>query len=417
MAQPSSVAERVAYFDYRDEDRLVLGDLRPVLEKHADALVAAFYRHLLLHPAPRWLLRDPEVKARLLVAQRRYLLSLAGPVLDEAYAAERRRIGETHERIGLEPSWYLGAYALYLALLSPLVLEHFASDTQRAERTILALQKLLLFDASLAMDAYIERREGELEALNRELARSGRELARDLETQGAALRQTTERARAAEQLASIGTLVAGLAHEIGTPMGVIQGHAKLLESKVADDQARWRLQTIQEQIARISKIIQALLNMARPGRSVRVPVALAPLLDDTLAFLGEKLERLGIRVERRYDRERSVRGDPERLQQVFLNLFLNAADAMRGQGGELRIATSGAAGAVVIEVSDSGPGISPEDAARVFDPFFTTKPAGQGSGLGLAVVQSIVTDHGGAIELESRADEGTTFRVVLPAAR
>jgi signal transduction histidine kinase len=200
-------------------------------------------------------------------------------------------------------------------------------------------------------------------------------------------------------------------------MGVIQGHAKLLESKVSDEQARWRLQTIQEQIARISKIIQALLNMARPGRSARVPVALTPLLDNTLAFLGEKLQHRDIRVARQYDGDRSVRGDPERLQQVFLNLFLNAADAMRA-GGELRVATGSAPGGeVAIEVTDTGPGIAEEDVARVFDPFFTTKAAGEGSGLGLSVARSIVTDHGGAIEVRSQLGEGTTFRVVLPAAR
>jgi two-component system, NtrC family, sensor kinase len=185
---------------------------------------------------------------------------------------------------------------------------------------------------------------------------------------------------------------------------------------VADDQARWRLQTIQEQIARISKIIQALLNMARPGRSARVPVALTPLLDNTLAFLGEKLQHRDIRVARRYDWDRSVRGDPERLQQVFLNLFLNAADAMRA-GGELRVATGRTPGGEAsIEVTDTGPGIAEEDVARVFDPFFTTKAAGEGSGLGLSVARSIVTDHGGSIEVRSRLGEGTTFRVVLPAA-
>jgi signal transduction histidine kinase len=417
MPEAEVLAERVAYFDYGEADRGFLAEIGPVLEKSADSLVAAFYRHLLSYPVPRRLLRDPAVKERLLGSQRRYLLSLAGPDLDEAYVAERRRIGETHERIGLEPAWYLGAYSLYLTLLTPLVFEHFHAEPQRAERSLMALQKLLLFDASLAMDAYIERRERELEYLNRELSSSGLQLARDLESREAELRQTTERARAAEQLASIGNLVAGLAHEIGTPMGVIQGHAKLLESKVADDQARWRLQTIQEQIARISKIIQSLLNMARPARSARGPVALVPLLDGTLAFLGERLQQLGIRVERLYEAEPSVHGDAERLQQVFLNLFLNAADAMR-EGGELRVALrSTPGGEAAIEVTDTGPGIPEEDAARVFDPFYTTKPSGEGNGLGLSVVRSIVTDHGGTIEVRKGVGRGATFRVVFPAGK
>jgi signal transduction histidine kinase len=410
--------ERVTYFDYGDADRRVLADLRTVLEKNADSLVAAFYRHLLSYGATRQLLRDPEVKERLLWMQRQYLLSLAGPEIDEAYLAERRRIGQTHERIGLEPSWYLGAYALYLSLLTPLVLERFAGDLTRAERCLMALQKLLLFDASLAMDDYIERRERDLEALNRELAKSGRQLARDLETQSAELRHTTERARAAEHLASIGTLVAGLAHEIGTPMGVIQGHAKLLESKVSDDQAQWRLRTIQEQIARISKIIQSLLNMARPSRSTRGPVEVGPLLEETLAFVREKLARRGVSPQATYADVGSVRGDRERLQQVFLNLFLNAADAMPDGGVlEVTLAPHGdGKREVAVEVADTGCGIAPNDLEHVFDPFFTTKTAGEGNGLGLSVVRSIVTEHGGTIDVESRAGQGTRFRVVLPLA-
>jgi signal transduction histidine kinase len=413
MALADSVQERVAYFDYGEADRGLLAELATTLEKHADSLVAAFYRHLLSYPPMRHLLREPEVKERLLGLQRQYLLSLAGPEVDEAYVVQRRGIGEVHERIGLEPAWYLGAYALYLSLLTPLVGERFAAEPHRGERALVALQKLLLFDASLAMETYIGRRERELEYLNRELSLTGRALAHDLEAQTEKLRETSERAQAAEQLASIGTLVAGLAHEIGTPMGVIQGHAKLLESKVSDDQARWRLQTIQEQIARISKIIQSLLNMARPVRLARAPVALGALLDDTLAFLGEKLRRRDIRVERSFEAVPSVRGDAERLQQLFLNLFMNAADAMP-EGGALRVALRPLPGEVEIEVTDSGAGIAATDLERVFDPFFTTKPAGEGNGLGLSVARSIVGDHGGEIDVASEPGRGTTFHILLP---
>jgi signal transduction histidine kinase len=416
MAMPTSPEERAAYFDYGEADRALLAELRSTFEKEADSLVAAFYRHLLSYPSTRHLLRDPAAKDRLLVLQRRYLESLAGPTIDEAYLAHRRRVGEVHERIGLEPHWYLGGYALYLTLLTPLVCERFATEPHRGERALVALQKLLLLDASLAMETYIERGQRELEYLNQELSRSGRELAHDLEAQGAKLRQTAERARAAEQLASLGTLVAGLAHEIGTPMGVIQGHAKLLENKVTDDQARWRLQTIQEQIARIAKIMQSLLNMARPTRSARGPVALAPLLENTAAFLREKFQRRGVRVESRFEPVPSVRGDAERLQQLFLNLFLNAVDAMP-EGGELRVSLRARGDEVEIEVADSGEGIAEEDLPRLFDPFFTTKPAGEGSGLGLSVARSIVTDHGGEIDVRSGVGQGTTFRIVLPAAR
>jgi signal transduction histidine kinase len=358
-------------------------------------------------------LRDRDVTKRLLGMQREYLLSLAGPTLDEEYVAQRRHIGEAHARLGIEPTWVLGAYSLYLSLLVPVAVEA-VTDGERVRQTLLALQRLLFLDASLSIDAYMERHEQDLEHLNQELAASGRRLARDLERSDSALRHTTERARAAERLASIGTLVAGLAHEIGTPMGVIQGHAKLLEDAVNGDNARWRLRTIQEQIGRISRIIQSLLHMARPGRPRRVPVELPALLDSTLAFLTEKLGRRGVRVERQFDEVRAVPGDPERLQQVFLNLFLNAIDAMPG-GGVLTVVLRPHAHEVEVRVSDSGHGIPADDLDRVFEPFYTTKAAGEGSGLGLSVVQGIVAEHHGAIEVVRSDRSGTEFRLLFPA--
>ncbi len=272
MVPTRETAQRISFLNLEPAELELLRELRPLLEKHADAFVAAFYRHLLSFQGTRQLLRDPAVKERLLVKQRGYLLSLSDPRFDDSYIAERRRIGEVHERIGLEPRWYLGAFSLYFSMLTPVICEDNHSQPERGARTVTALQKLLMFDAQLAMEAYIERHERELRYLTHELEREGRRLGRDYATQGAELRRTRERAQTAEELASIATLAAGLAHEIGTPMSVIQGHAKLLEPAVSGEDAQWRLQTIQEQIARISRIIQTLLNMARPGRSQPLPV-------------------------------------------------------------------------------------------------------------------------------------------------
>jgi signal transduction histidine kinase len=407
------LSEQLEYFDYTEADREALAELRPMLEKHADSLVSAFYRHLLSFAPTRRLLADPEVKDRLLVTQRAYLLSLAGSVIDDDYLRSRRRIGEVHEQVGLEPRWYLGAYSLYLTLLLPLVTDEAAGDAARVERAIAAFQKLLLFDAQVAMETYIERRERDLEYLNRELAQAGHRLAQDYERQSSELRRTTDRARAAERLASLGSLVAGLAHEIGTPMGVIQGHAKLLESSVSDERGRWRLETIRGQIGRISRIIQSLLHMARPTRAARAEVDLEAVLVNTLSFLTEKFRRRGIAVDTRFEEVPVVKGDPERLQQLFLNLFLNAADAMP-EGGKLRVTVSPKEGDAEVRVSDSGAGISEAGLSRIFDPFFTTKPAGEGSGLGLAVAQGIVAEHGGSIEADSVEGQGTEFIILLP---
>ena len=411
--------QRLAFLNLGDEDRALLAELEPVLEKHADALVAAFYRHLLSFAPTRQLLRDPAVKERLLGKQREYLLSLARPSFDPAYVAQRRQIGEVHRRIGLEPRWYLGAYALYKSLLAPLIWDLVArDDPERGARTATALQKLLSFDAQLAMEAYIEAGERNLDYLTEELAAHSRQLEREVEDQGAALRRSREETRVAEELASIATLVAGLAHEIGTPMGVIQGHAKMLESKLppGDADARWRLETIQSQIARISKIIQTLLNMARPRKARRMPVALDGLLLASISFVREKLARRHIEVETALTPVGSVLGDPERLQQLFLNLFLNAADAMP-DGGRLEITLEpGTDGNALVCVSDSGAGIRPEDLDKIFDPFFTTKPAGEGNGLGLMVCKGIVGDHGGTIDVISESGVGTEFRIQLPRA-
>jgi signal transduction histidine kinase len=405
--------DRLAFLGLTEDDRRLLARLEPPLERHAERFVAAFYRHLLSFDETRRLLADPVVTERLLRKQRAYLLSLARPALDDNYLEERIRIGAVHARIGLGPRYYLGAYALYFSLLAPVVAAE-CRDGDLVQRTLGALIKVLLLDAELAMDSYIERHDEGLTHLNRELAAVSRSLSREVEVQEQELRQTQKRARAAEDLASIATLVAGLAHEIGTPMGVIRGHAEALEGAVQGERAHWRLRTILEQIDRISAIIRSLLNVARPRELVSVPVEPAQVLDTALAFLSERLHRRGIEVERHYEPVPTLEGDPDKLQQLFLNLFLNACDAMP-EGGHLRVSVAPAGEqAVRIRVADDGVGIAPADLENLFKPFFTTKPAGRGSGLGLVVAQGIVADHGGRIEAHSEPGGGTVFVIELP---
>jgi signal transduction histidine kinase len=414
---PADLQQRLAYLNLSEADRQKLQELRPVLERNASTFVSAFYRHLLSFQPTRDLLRDPEMKERLQAKQREYLLSLADARFDEAYLEQRRRIGEVHERVGLEPRWYLGAYALYGSLLSPMIWEAFEGEPLRAMSAAMALQKVLVLDAQLAMEAYIDRQHRELEYLTQELADEGQRLAVEYEEQTAELRDTTDRARAAEELASVATLVAGLAHEIGTPMGVIQGHAKLLEKAVSGESALWRVRTIREQIGRISKIIQTLLNIARPGRGARLPIELQPLVESSLSFVGERLALRQIQVKRSFEPTPRIIGDSERLQQLLLNLFLNAADAMP-DGGDLRVSLRPTPDeGVEIRVADTGVGIPAEDVNRIFEPFFTSKPAGEGNGLGLMVAKGIAGDHGGSIEVSSTPGQGTEFVVKLPGLR
>jgi signal transduction histidine kinase len=407
--------DRLAYLDLSQDDRRLLADLAPLLERHADRFVTAFYRHLLSFEETRRLLADPAVTERLLRKQREYLLSLAGPAFDDAYLEERVRIGAVHARIGLGPRYYLGAYAVYFSLLAPVIAEECQDeDGERVQQTLTALIKILLLDAELAMDSYIERHDEGLTHLNRELAEMSRTLSREVQVQEQELRQSQKRARAAEDLASIATLVAGLAHEIGTPMGVIRGHAEALGGAVEGEKAQWRLRTILEQIDRISSIIRSLLNIARPREAVSVPLEPTAVLDTALAFLSERLHRRGIAVERRYLPVPEIDGDPDKLQQLFLNLLLNAIDAMP-EGGHLTVSAAPQGDrAVEIRVADDGVGIASQDLEHLFKPFFTTKPAGRGSGLGLVVAQGIVIDHGGRIEVHSEPGHGTEFVIELP---
>jgi len=405
---------RVAFLSLAPDDLARLASLRPLLERHADALVSAFYRHLLSFDETRHLLANADVKRRLLAKQREYLLSLADPEITPAHIEERVRIGVTHERVGLAPRWYLGAYSLYFSLLSPLVCEECHDDPDRGGQTLAALMKVLMLDAQLAMEAYIDRHQRELEYLNQELAAAGSELSQEVRETRIELRQTERRAEAAENLASTAALVAGLAHEIGTPMGVIQGHAELLESSVNDERGRWRLRTIREQIERITRIIQALLTTARPRETELQPIALEPLLDTSLSFLAEKFRRRGVTVERHFAAAPGILGDGEKLQQLFLNLLLNAADAMP-QGGTISVSLGATpTGGAVVLVRDTGTGIPTDKLAQIFDPFFTTKPAGQGSGLGLVVARSIAMDHAAGLEVSSELGAGTEFRIEFP---
>ena len=153
------------------------------------------------------------------------------------------------------------------------------------------------------------------------------------------------------------------------------------------------------------------------GRTRRRPVDLCALVEASLSFVREKLGCHGIELETSLERVPSVLGDAERLEQLFLNLFLNAGDAMP-DGGTLRVTLStDADGDVELRVADTGLGIPEEALPRIFEPFYTTKPAGEGNGLGLMVAKGIVDSHGGAIDVSSTLDEGTEFLVRLPAAR
>lgn len=237
-------------------------------------------------------------------------------------------------------------------------------------------------------------------------------LIRDLER----LRQAEERARQAEQLAALSTITAGIAHDVGTPMTTILGYAELLERSAPDDKSRDRARHIVDQVRRVTDLLQTLLNIARPRRSEHESIAVADVLDHSVDFFREKLKGRGVVVERDYGPRPTVVGDRDRLEQVFLNLIVNAADAMP-DGGTLSVRIERPSDEVVeIGIEDTGVGIAPQHLDRIFDAFYTTKERGKGTGLGLLVSQRIVREHGGTLRVQSDLGKGTRFTITLPSS-
>lgn len=225
----------------------------------------------------------------------------------------------------------------------------------------------------------------------------------------------------AEKLSSIGVLAAGVAHEVNTPLAVISSYAQMLAKQLqGDDRLGGLLDKITKQTFRASEIVNNLLNFSRTSGAEFGEVHLTKVLADTLGLLEHQFRTSHITVERKGGDTPAILGNAGKLQQVFLNLFLNAKDAMP-DGGTLRIETSGQSAAVV-RISDTGSGIAPENLARIFDPFFTTKHGNgasqrRGTGLGLAVSYGIIQEHGGKVRVDSAVGSGTTFTLEFPVLR
>jgi PAS domain S-box-containing protein len=221
-----------------------------------------------------------------------------------------------------------------------------------------------------------------------------------------------------EKLTSLGLLAAGVAHEVNTPLAVISNYIQMLAKQMPDGDPRQAIiEKIVKQTFRASEIVNNLLNFSRTGGADLSDVDVNRVVEDTLSLVTHPLKAAQIQVVKNLDvRLPAVRGSANKLQQVFLNLFLNARDAMQG-GGMLEIRTAAQNGSVEIEVVDTGAGIPREHINRIFDPFFTTKSSGRGTGLGLSVTYGIIKEHAGKIDVRSTPGKGTSFHVEFPAVR
>ncbi|MGB8507043.1 MAG: ATP-binding protein [Pyrinomonadaceae bacterium] len=246
-----------------------------------------------------------------------------------------------------------------------------------------------------------------------------RKMADDIER----LRSLNEQLIRTEKLAATGALAAGVAHEVNNPLASISSLVQILQTRSAsadgdddDGETREMLRLIGTQIARITQVLRDMMDFARARQPARAPLDVARVVEAGIRLASFDKAFKHLRLTTDWDaRAPLVSADADQLQQVFLNLLLNARDAMP-DGGDLHVSTRFMESAceVVVEVADTGQGIAPDTLAHVFDPFFTTKPAGAGTGLGLAVCYGIVTAHGGSIEIASNNGGGTIVRVALP---
>ena len=247
-----------------------------------------------------------------------------------------------------------------------------------------------------------------------------------------ALKRLELQIRRSDRLASLGTLSAGMAHEIKNPLVSIKTFAQLLPERYQDSDFRDTFSNlIGHEIDRIDSLVNQLLRFARPAKPVLAPMHVHDALEKSLQLVGHRLYQKEIKLTRSWQADvDTIRADADQLEQVFLNFFLNAMDAMK-RGGELHVTTEihAATGWVTaisgtngdsheilrVSIRDDGEGIRKEDIAHVFDPFFTTKD--YGTGLGLSVVHGIIQEHGGQIEVESELQKGTAFHILLPLVR
>jgi len=306
--------------------------------------------------------------------------------------------------------WTALASLAYCSLLIP-ALEEFELTAEGA--TDLAIRILFFFIAAILVNRFAVE--------NRRQVERYQALSETLEETNRQLRRAEAEARRAERLAALGQLSAGLAHEIRNPLGVIRGSAEMLTQKLAGTNplASELAGYISTEVNRLNSLVARFLDFARPSHLDLQPLQVAAIVDRALDAVRAQMPAAQIVVERRYAGNLpDIRADSQLSEQIFVNLILNAFQAMDGQPGKLSISiakeTSAGNPGIAVEFEDTGPGVPPDLREQIFNPFFTSKK--EGVGLGLAIVAKIVDDHRGWIRLETETTRGARFRVFLPVA-
>ncbi len=300
----------------------------------------------------------------------------------------------------------LTASAAYLSLLLEIDWSRYVIEPE--DQRVLCLRVVFLW-----LVGYLTHR---LVQAQREEARKYQAAAEQLAAANRSLREAEAAVRRAERLAALGQMAAGLAHELRNPLGTMRASAEMLTRAVGaeNEVAREVAGFIASEVDRTNSLITRFLDFARPVTLRRTSVELSEVIDRAVTELGRHVPPFGVSVYKNYSPDiRPIEADGEMLERVFYNLLLNAAQASP-PGGVVTVKTKPLGGSVEISVIDRGSGIEAKQIENIFNPFFTTKK--DGVGLGLAIVQKIIDEHGGKITVESEPARGSVFRVFLPAA-
>ncbi|MGC1719148.1 MAG: protoglobin domain-containing protein [Isosphaeraceae bacterium] len=392
---PSEVlAQRRAFLEISDADVERVRGLAGLFDSFLDGYVEQFYAHLVAHPVTASFLTDAHLVARLKQAQKRYFESLLRARLDADYVVDRQRIGQVHADVGLEPSWFLGAYNQYLQYTFRQFAAHCGGDLGCYVEGTLALLKLLLLDMGLAQDLYFARSTELLRTALRLLAKSNVEL---------------------KEFADLAS------HDLKTPLATV---ASLCEEFLDEfgpqvpAEGRGLIEAARSKTLKLGRMIDELLEISEAGAqtSHRVPVATRPLLDEVLERLRPEIEGRSIQISVP-DHLPEVHAHPGRLSEVFYHVLSNAVKFLDKEAGTIRLGVEAANGEHIFCISDNGSGIAEADLPQIFAPFrrlpqHRNKP---GSGLGLYFVKTFVEEQGGRVWVESRVGEGTQFYIALPA--
>jgi len=387
---PITLFERVcAHIGFDAEDSALLAAFHPKVEPHLHAIVDDFYARILADPAARRVLtgghRQVErLKGTLLAWLERVL---KGPH-DAEFAVLQSRIGAAHVRVGLEQSHMVTGMHVLREHLNRIFLEACPRRTPRSAATQRAIFRVLDVALALMLETYRE-------AMLRRLLQA---------EQNATMRR----------LAALGEVATSIAHEIRNPLAGISGAIQVLQVESRPDDPRQEiLREILHEIQRLDERVNDLLLYARPSPLIREPVKAGELLRSTVSVLREDPMFKQIRVATRAPKGiRPFPLDSGQMQQVLVNLVLNALQAMNGSGEIRLFARAAAARALEIAVEDDGPGVPDEIAEEIFKPFFTTRR--HGTGLGLAISRKIVESHGGSLSLERSRSGGARFVIHLP---